>query len=396
VVSTAQHLTDLASELAARGHDVTVLTGDRGYDDPRVRFPRHERWNDVNVIRVSSLSLGKQSKWRRALGFASFLASCGFRLLTLPRFDVVVALTSPPLISFLATVFVKLKGGRFCFWVMDLNPDEAITAGWLRPDSPLARLLQSMLRYSFMNADRTIVLDRFMKERLLAKGANAERIAIVPPWSHDDAVAYSAPGREAFRHRHGLTDKFVVMYSGNHSPCHPLDTLLNAAIELKTRDDIVFCFVGGGSEHARVRDFAARHQLENVTCLPYQPLDQLSSSLSAADMHVVVMGEAFVGIVHPCKVYNIMSIGAPILYIGPEISHITDLANSDYPFFFTRHGDTENVVGQILYGRGSERRPLNAFSKHTLLPELIDVIDHLSFDIFHLSLSEVTKCEGQN
>ena len=396
MVSTAQHLTDLASELAARGHDVTVLTGDRGYDDPRVRFPRHERWNDVNVIRVSSLSLGKQSKWRRAMGFASFLASCGFRLLTLPRFDVVVALTSPPLISFLATVFVKLKGGRFCFWVMDLNPDEAITAGWLRPDSPLARLLQSMLRYSFMNADRTIVLDRFMKERLLAKGANAERIAIVPPWSHDDAVAYSAPGREAFRHRHGLTDKFVVMYSGNHSPCHPLDTLLNAAIELKTRDDIVFCFVGGGSEHARVRDFAARHQLENVTCLPYQPLDQLSSSLSAADMHVVVMGEAFVGIVHPCKVYNIMSIGAPILYIGPEISHITDLANSDYPFFFTRHGDTENVVGKILYGRGSERRPLNAFSKHTLLPELIDVIDHLSFDIFHLSLSEVTKCEGQN
>jgi len=396
VVSTAQHLTDLASELAARGHDVTVLTGDRGYDDPRVRFPRHERWNDVNVIRVPSLSLGKQSKWRRAMGFASFLASCGFRLLTLPRFDVVVALTSPPLISFLATVFVKLKGGRFCFWVMDLNPDEAITAGWLRPDSPLARLLQSMLRYSFMNADRTIVLDRFMKERLLAKGANAERIAIVPPWSHDDAVAYSAPGREAFRHRHGLTDKFVVMYSGNHSPCHPLDTLLNAAIELKTRDDIVFCFVGGGSEHARVRDFAARHQLENVTCLPYQPLDQLSSSLSAADMHVVVMGEAFVGIVHPCKVYNIMSIGAPILYIGPEISHITDLANNDYPFFFTRHGDTENVVGKILYGRGSERRPLNAFSKHTLLPELIDVIDHLSFDIFHLSLSEVTKCEGQN
>ena len=396
MVSTAQHLTDLASELAARGHDVTVLTGDRGYDDPRVRFPRHERWNDVNVIRVSSLSLGKQSKWRRALGFASFLASCGFRLLTLPRFDVVLALTSPPLISFLATVFVKLKGGRFCFWVMDLNPDEAIAAGWLRPDSPLARLLQSMLRYSFMNADRTIVLDRFMKERLLAKGANAERIAIVPPWSHDDAVAYSAPGREAFRHRHGLTDKFVVMYSGNHSPCHPLDTLLNAAIELKTRDDIVFCFVGGGSEHARVRDFAARHQLENVTCLPYQPLDQLSSSLSAADMHVVIMGEAFVGIVHPCKVYNIMSVGAPILYIGPEISHITDLADSDYPFFFTRHGDTDNVVGQILYGRGSERRPLSAFSKHTLLPELIDVIDHLSFDIFHLSLSEVTKCEGQN
>src|SRR5688500_19344176 len=109
---------------------------------------------------------------------------------------------------------------------MNLTTNEAITDGWLRPDSPLARLLQSMLRYSFMNADRTIVLDRFMKERLLAKGADAERVAVVPPWSHDDAVAYSAAGREAFRQRHGLTEKFVVIYSGNPRPYHPPATLV--------------------------------------------------------------------------------------------------------------------------------------------------------------------------
>jgi colanic acid biosynthesis glycosyl transferase WcaI len=375
VVSTAQHLTDLATELAARGHEVTVVTGDRGYDDPSTRFPRRERWKNVRVIRVPSLSLGKHSKWRRSLGFASFLVACGARLLTFPKFDVVVALTSPPLISFLATLFVKLKGGRFCFWVMDLNPDEAIAAGWLRQDSALARFLQWMLRYSLEHADRTIALDRFMRDRLLAKGARAERVVVIPPWSHDDAVAFSPKGREAFRQRHELTDKFVVMYSGNHSPCHPLDTLLAAALDLKTRDDIVFCFIGGGSEHAKVREFASRHELAKVKCLPYQPLDELSSSLSAADLHVVVMGEAFVGIVHPCKIYNIMSVGPPTLYIGPDPSHITDLAKTNYQFFFTRHGDTAGVVAQIVKARNCERRPLNAFSKHTLLPEMIGVLE---------------------
>ena len=379
MVSTAQHLTDLATELAARGHDVTVVTGNRGYDDPLVRFPPREHWKGVRVIRVPSLSFGKNGKWRRALGFASFLASCGTRLLTLPRFDVVVALTSPPLISFLAALFVKLKGGRFCFWVMDLNPDEAIAAGWLRQDSALARLLQRMLRYSLKHADRTIVLDRFMKERMLAKGANAERVVVVPPWSHDDAVTFSPAGREAFRLLHGLADKFVVMYSGNHSPCHPLDTLMAAALELKTRQDIVFCFIGGGSEHAKVREFASQHGLANVKCLPYQPLEELSSSLSAADLHVVVMGEAFVGIVHPCKIYNIMSVGAPALYIGPAPSHVTDLANTNYQFFFASHCDTAAVVAQILKARDQvpnwERRPLHAFSKHTLLPEMIGVLE---------------------
>jgi putative colanic acid biosynthesis glycosyltransferase WcaI len=379
VVSTAQHLTDLAIELTARGHDVTVVTGDRGYDDPAVRFPRRERWKDITIIRVPALSFGKHSKWRRALGFASFLVSCSARLLTLRRFDVVIALTSPPLISFLASLFVKLKGGRFCFWVMDLNPDEAIAAGWLREDSSLARLFQWMLRYSLKHADRVIALDRFMRERLLAKGANAERVAVIPPWSHDDAVVFSAEGREAFREQHGLSDKFVVMYSGNHSPCHPLDTLIAAALELNEREDIVFCFIGGGSEHAKVREFASRHELANVKCLPYQPLNELSSSLSAADLHVVVMGEAFVGIVHPCKIYNIMAVGAPALYIGPDPSHITDLTNTNYPFFFTRHADTAAVVAHIVDARSKsknyERRPLHAFSKHTLLPEMIGVLE---------------------
>ncbi len=370
MVSTAQHLTDLATELSARGHEVTVLTGDRGYDDPSTRFPRRECWKGITIIRIPSLSLGKNSRLRRVLSFASFIASCSARLLTLKRFDVVVALTSPPLISFLGTLFVKLKGGRFCFWVMDLNPDEAVAAGWLDEHSRVTRLLQKMLRWSLKHAHRTVVLDRFMKERVLAKGVDADRIAVVPPWSHDDAVVYSAEGREAFRERHGLTQKFVVMYSGNHSPCHPLDTLLGAARELKAREEIAFCFVGGGSEHAKVREFASRHRLDNVTCLPYQPLDELSSSLSAADLHVVVMGDPFVGIVHPCKVYNIMSIGAPVLYIGPERSHITDLTT-----FSLRHGDVTGVASCILNARpGTRIFTKHSFSKHKLLPQMMEEV----------------------
>jgi glycosyltransferase involved in cell wall biosynthesis len=376
VVSTAQHLTDLATELTSRGHDVTVITGDRGYDAPATRFKRHERWNGIEIIRIPSPSLGKNGRWRRAFNFASFLIACSLRLLVLRRFDVVVALTSPPLISFLAALFVKLKGGSFCFWVMDLNPDEAIAAGWLERDSLATRALEQMLNYSLRHAARTIVLDRFMKERVIAKGIDAERISVVPPWSHDDRVGYSERGREVLRQKHGMAGKFVVMYSGNHSPCHPLDTLLEAALVLKERAAIVFCFIGGGSEQIKVREFAAQHRLNNAMCLLYQPLSELSSSLSAADLHVVVMGDEFVGIVHPCKVYNIMSIGAPILYIGPQPSHVTDIASQQGQFFLTRHGDVEGVTAAILEARQSgKRQPVASFSKQSLLPQLIGLIE---------------------
>lgn len=372
VVSTAQHLTDLATSLSSRGHEVTVIASDRGYDDPSTRFKRREHWNGIDIIRIPAVSFGKSSMWRRVLNFGSFVLLCSLRLLVLGRFDVVVALTSPPLISFLAALFVKLKGGSFCFWVMDLNPDEAIAAGWLKLNSAMTRILQWMLNYSLKVASRTVVLDRFMKERVVAKGVDATRVAIVPPWSHDDHVVYSAAGRERFREQHGFGDRFVVMYSGNHSPCHPLDTLLDAARVLRQKAEIVFCFVGGGSEQAKVRDAG----LSNVKCLPYQPLNELSNSLSAADLHVVVMGDEFVGIVHPCKVYNILSVGAPVLYVGPEPSHVTDIASQHGQFFMCRHGDVDAVVKAIAEARRHERpRPVMSFSKQTLLSELIAHIE---------------------
>jgi colanic acid biosynthesis glycosyl transferase WcaI len=252
VMATAQQLTDLAVGLAREGHNVTVIASDRGYDDPSRRFPRREDWNGIKIIRIPSLALGKEAKWRRAANFASFLFTCSLRLLLLPRFDVVVALTSPPLISFLGSMFVRLKGGKFFFWVMDLNPDEAIAAGWLKADSLIARLLGRLLRASLLHAERIIALDHFMKQRIVDKGVPENRVTVLPPWAHEDSVTFDPQGREAFRRQHNLRDKFVVMYAGNHSPCHPLDTLVEAARTLSCKKEIEFCFLGGGSEQKKV------------------------------------------------------------------------------------------------------------------------------------------------
>ena len=113
----------------------------------------------------------KPSEYEKSVNFASFSISCAFRLAVLPRQDVVIALTSPPLISCLASWFTRLKGGRMIFWVMDLNPDEAIAAGWLKPDSLTAKLLRGLLRSSLRHADKIVVLDHGEK---IAEGSPAD------------------------------------------------------------------------------------------------------------------------------------------------------------------------------------------------------------------------------
>jgi colanic acid biosynthesis glycosyl transferase WcaI len=350
-VATSQYASDLAAALAAEGHDVTALCSARGYDNPLRRFSSREVWNAVKIVRVVGTSFGKGAKWRRAADFASFLIACGFRLPLLGRFDVIIALTTPPLISALGALWKVLRGGRLVYWTMDLNPDEAIAAGWLDPSSKAAILLQKIQDFSLRHSDAIVVLDAFMRERLIANGTPFDKIIVVPLWSQDDCAYFDARGREHFRLLHGWAHKFVVMYSGNHSPCHPLDTLIEAAERLRYREDIVFAFIGGGSEYRKIQARVAEGESGNMVCLPYQSRRGLAASLSAGDLHVVVMGNAFVGIVSPSKIYNILAVGAPVLYIGPAQSHVTELFGTmdrARRLYSAEHSDVDAVIQQIL------------------------------------------------
>jgi hypothetical protein len=62
------------------------------------------------------------------------------------------------------------------------------------------------------------------------------------------------------------------------------------------------------------------------------------------------MGNSFVGIVHPCKVYNILKLGIPFLYIGPPESHVTDMLPPEGAGWarLSQHGEIDRVVSQIL------------------------------------------------
>jgi colanic acid biosynthesis glycosyl transferase WcaI len=384
VVATAQYLTSLGEALAATGGDVTAISSRRAYDVPGKRFPRREVHRDIKIERVPAAGLGKGSKWKRIVDFGSFFFSTAVRLFLRPRADIVVALTSPPLIATLAAVYRRLRGGKFIYWVMDLNPDEALAAGWLKPGL-VSWCLERISRATMRSADAIIVLDRFMQARVLAKGAAPDRVHMLPPWSFDGSVYFNPRGRERFRERHGLADKFVVMYSGNHSPCHPLDTLLDGAVALSGDDRFHFAFVGGGSEYEKLRRAAEEGGLTNVSFLPYQPLDTLSESLSAADLQVVVMGEPFVGTIHPCKLYSILAVNAPVLYIGPDESHILDAlgdSRSTSPYAHIAFGDTpalisylETLVEDWDPQPVREANPLaDQFAAARVLPRLVSVI----------------------
>jgi glycosyltransferase involved in cell wall biosynthesis len=198
--------------------------------------------------------------------------------------------------------------------------------------------------------DRTkliVALDRFMAERLLKRGDYADKLVVMPPWPHEEALDSVPHDTNPFRKQHNLDGKFVIMYSGNHSPANPLKTLLDAAVRLKHRKDLIFMFVGGGLGKKEVEQYKKDHGLDNVVSLPYQPLESLRWSLSSADAHVVSLGDNMVGIIHPCKIYGSMTVARPILFFGPKPSHVSDLLDVHGFGQHISHGDTDAAIRAI-------------------------------------------------
>jgi glycosyltransferase involved in cell wall biosynthesis len=238
-----------------------------------------------------------------------------------------------------------------------------IVMGKVRAGSLPVRVFEAFNRMILRQANEVVMLDRFMVERVKRKGVPVEAKTIVlPPWSHESAVHDIPHADNPFRKAQGLGDKFVVMYSGNHSPANPLTTLLDAAERLQGDDRFLFMFIGGGGGKKEVADRIATG-VKNIRSLPYQPLDTLRYSLSAADLHVVSIGNDVVGIVHPCKVYGAMAVSRPVLLLGPNPCHVSDLIAGNAFGWHVSHGDVDGACGVLKAGASAPREELRAMGR---------------------------------
>lgn len=365
--SVGQHLADAAEALVERGNDVRVITSARGFDDPTQKYPLRETLNGVEIVRMPFSSFGKKSIAHRLLGMVVFLTQAFFRGLFTPRLSGILVSTSPPLASFVAVVIGFFRRAPITYWVMDLNPDQMIQLGKIKETALSARVFNWFNRRILRNAAEVVALDRFMAERLNKKHDINDKLTVMPPWphgQHDEPLPHS---ENPFRKEHNLDDKFVVMYSGNHALTNPIETVLEAAVRMQDREDLLFMFIGGGVRKKSVEETIAKHNPTNLISLPYQPLESIRYSLSAADVHLVTLGDAVVGCVHPCKVYGALALGRPVLYAGPKPSHVTDLLSEDNPAerigWSVEHGDVDGAIAAIDAIRSLPREELDAMGR---------------------------------
>lgn len=350
--STGQLLTELCASLAKR-FDVTVVTGFPSYvgngNGRQLKgLARIENLEGVRVIRTFNTSLPRGSSLGRVANYLSFFVSSFFgALLVAARPDVVVTMTDPPVIALTGYVVSRLRGARFVFISQDVFPEVSRALGKM-DYKPLVWLLDRLNRFLLRKSDRVVAIGETMRQKLIAKGADPDKVTIIENWVDTDLIAPHNRDNP-FSETHQLTGKFVVMHSGNIGLSQDLETLIEAAGMLKDNDDVVFAIIGDGVSKDKLSKLARRLSLGNVKFIPYQDKQNLKHSLSSAHISVVSLKKGLAGYIVPSKLHGILASGRPVLAAVEDDCEVAKIVKDENCGKVIEPGNPQEMVGAIMH-----------------------------------------------
>lgn len=347
ISATAQLLTELAEDLAAKGDEITVITGNTAYIGDSFPVTPRETYKGIRIVRVGFTRFGRTRTLGRLADYLSFWVAAFFTALRIKHQDCLIVLSDPPLLSVLAAVVGMVTPMKTVCWLQDVFPDIAVRAGVL-PEGLVARCLRRLSRWSLRQMDQVVVIGRCMERQILREGVPSPSLARIPNWADGTHIKSLPKHQNEFLQIHNLDKQFVVMYSGNHGVVHEFETLVTLLRETRSVPELCFCFVGEGVWKKKLLEAARVESWPHVRFFPYQPKSLLQSSLTAADVHLVCLRTEMEGLSIPSKVYGALAAGRPVIFIGPRGSEASALVSEAQCGYTVQPGDTQAAVQALL------------------------------------------------
>jgi colanic acid biosynthesis glycosyl transferase WcaI len=349
--AVSQQLTDLAEDLVAAGDQVEAICGRGGYSGGKAQ-EAHERYRGIEIYRVRSTGFGRQTMLGRITDMLAFYVSATWaifrRTAGATRPDLLYPVSTPPLLCLGALLVGKLRGLPVIYSVHDLYPDIAVALGVLKPQSWITRAVNALSVFGMRHMDRIVVLGRYAKELIVAKGVPERQVVVLENWA-DPQLTRPVPREENwFRRERNFGDKFVVLYSGNMGLAYEYQTILESARRLQDRSDILFLFIGDGARRREIEQYRDTHGLKNLLLEGYQDRGDLSYSLSSGDAFLVSLRPGGEGLVLPCKVYAGMAVARPLLFVGSEQNDTAEAIQRAGCGWIFAPGDVDGLTAKIL------------------------------------------------
>ncbi|HII4497203.1 TPA: glycosyltransferase family 4 protein [Clostridium perfringens] len=324
--STQKILTELAEDFVEYGLEVDVLTTKNAYREEKQDLRKYEIYRGINIKRVFSTEGNRDSKIGRLLNYITFTTSVFFNLLFKKNYDKILFVSNPPLVPFIGYLIKKLRGKNYIYLVHDIYPDVAEKLGVIKKGSIISKVMNYMNKKIYTNAERIIALGKDMKRVIADKGVDEEKIEIVTNWA-DSRVNYEKEVDKNFYKKYRLENKFNILYTGNISKVHAIDTIVEVAKILKNEEDIMFTFVGDGNRKQDLIKIKEKEDLRNIQLENYMFGEEYNNLLNCANLFITTLQQGIEGLGVPSKTYTYMSVAKPLIAIMSENSEIGSMVN---------------------------------------------------------------------
>jgi colanic acid biosynthesis glycosyl transferase WcaI len=321
-IGIAPLMTELAEGLAARGHEVRVITAMPNYPERKIYKEYRGKWysteekNGVKIQRSYVWVRPQPGLVTRILLDGSFVVTSLVQAFKGWRPEVIL-LTVPPLpVSVPAALLSWVYSCPIVLNLQDILPEAAVHVG-LITNKVAIRVFEALEKFAYRTAHTISVITDGFTENLLGKGVPAEKITCIPNWVDVNFIRPLPKDGNSFRIAHELEDKFVVLYSGNIALTQGLETVIDAASRLKHLPDIVFVIVGEEKALKQLQRYCEAKEVTNVKLLPFQPRQKLPEMLAAADVGLIVQKRNVISFNMPSKTQVILASGRPIVASVP-------------------------------------------------------------------------------
>ncbi|TDQ09998.1 WcaI family glycosyltransferase [Pedobacter metabolipauper] len=390
--------------MVGQGNEITMVTAFPYYPDWKVQAPYSGNFykKEVNfdgkqiIYRCPLYVPGRPSGLKRIIHEASFFLSAFFvvfALLFKKRADLVICVSPPFHLGFLALIYRFFKKSPVLYHIQDLQIDAAKKLKVLKYDW-MFNLLFAMERFILNRVDKITTISDGMKKKVMEK--TARPVTLFPNWV-DTTNYFPIPNRDLLKEKWNFSpEDRVVLYSGSIGEKQGLDSLIRIAAQLKNNKTIKFVICGTGPFKDDLVKMAVDLDLKNVFFFPLQDNQVFNEFLNMADVHLVLQKGDASDLVMPSKLTTILSVGGLALVTARPLTTLNEVV-SKYQMGVVIMPEDETLLREAIVrccDHGFSEHRINArkyaennLNKDAILTSLMAFATPPKTSGYHLSVS---------
>jgi len=310
----------LSDALARRGHEVAHFyfagdVGPKGSGD--VGAGGQPPTLSVHPISID-LPYTKANFFQRQAGDVRY-GRAASAAITAFRPDVVISGNTPLDAQDQIRRAAERADAAFVFWMQDCISaaiERLLSDRWLGAGKAVGAYYRRKERRILQASDATVLISEDFRSLIERFDVPAESLFVIENWGALDSLPL-VPKSNDWARTHGLSDRFVFMYSGTLALKHNPERLWALAESFKHDPEVAVVLAASGVSLDALRARNATGDLPNLILLPLQSAADFPAALGTADVLVALLEDDAGEFSVPSKVLSYLCAGRPVLLSAP-------------------------------------------------------------------------------